>query len=157
MRARALAYSLVGCAAALGITWEIGLSTPTAPPAAAPPASTAAAPAGGPTAPSSSSSAPSSKSPSRPSGTFTGATAETAYGPMQVAIVVKAGRITDVKALQVTNQGDRSVAISAAAVPVLRSEALRAQSARIAAVSGASYTSQGYTTSLQSALDKAHL
>jgi uncharacterized protein with FMN-binding domain len=76
---------------------------------------------------------------------------------MQVAIIVKAGRITDVKALQVTNQGDRSVAISAAAVPVLRSEALRAQSARIAAVSGASYTSQGYTTSLQSALDKAHL
>ena len=76
---------------------------------------------------------------------------------MQVAIVVQAGRITDVKALQTTNQGGRSVAISAAAVPVLRREALRAQSAKIAAVSGASYTSRGYTTSLQSAIDKAGL
>jgi uncharacterized protein with FMN-binding domain len=74
-----------------------------------------------------------------------------------VAIVVKSGRITDVKALQLTNEGGRSVAISAGAAPVLRTEALRAQSAKIDAVSGATYTSDGYRTSLQSAIDKAHL
>ncbi len=71
--------------------------------------------------------------------------------------MVKAGRITDVKPLQLTNQGGRSVAISAGAVPILRTEALHAQSAKIDAVSGATYTSEGYRTSLQSAIDKAHL
>ena len=91
------------------------------------------------------------------SGTFAGTTADTQYGPMQVAIVVKNRRITDVKALQLTNQGGRSVAISQAAAPQLRTEALRAQSAKIDVVSGATFTSEGYRRSLQSAIDKAGL
>src|SRR3954454_25062588 len=158
MRIRALAYSLTGCAAALAHTWEIRqAATPSHVAQSAPP-SAAAAPTGSPT---SSASGTSSAAPSKTSGgsagTFTGSTAQTAYGPVQVAIVVKSGRITDVNALQLTNQGGRSVAISAGAAPILRNEALRAQSAKIDTVSGASYTSDGYRTSLQSAIDKARL
>ena len=158
MRMRALVYSLAGCAAALAVTWEVGH-------AAAPPRATSEAPFAPPPAaapaptetPSGSTASVPSKSASGPSGTFAGSTAQTAYGPVQVAIVVKAGRVTDVKALQLTNQGGRSVAISAGAAPILRTETLRAQSAKIDAVSGATYTSDGYRTSLQSAIDKAHL
>jgi uncharacterized protein with FMN-binding domain len=71
--------------------------------------------------------------------------------------VVSAGTITDVKALQLTNQDGRSIQISNYAAPVLRTEALSAQSADIQSVSGATYTSEGYVTSLQAALDKAGL
>lgn len=161
MRPRALVLSLVGCAAALGATWEIGqaVAPPVAPPEAAPPASArATSTAPQPSASSGPSAAPGhSASAARPSGTFSGATAATDYGPVQVAIVVQSGRIVDVKALQLTNQGDRSVAISAGAAPILRTEALHAQSAKIDTVSGATYTSDGYRRSLQSAIDKAKL
>ncbi|WIJ46749.1 FMN-binding protein [Curtobacterium citreum] len=91
------------------------------------------------------------------SGTFTGTAAETRYGPVQVQVTVSGGKLTDVQALQLTNRDGRSVAISQQAAPILRQEALQAQSARIQAVSGATYTSEGYTTSLQSALDQAGL
>lgn len=91
------------------------------------------------------------------SGTFTGIAAETRYGPVQVRVTVSGGKLTDVQALQLTNRDGRSVAISQQAAPILRQEALQAQSARIQAVSGATYTSEGYTTSLQSALDQAGL
>jgi uncharacterized protein with FMN-binding domain len=70
---------------------------------------------------------------------------------------VSKGTITDVKALQLTNRGGRSVQISNYAAPILRKEALAAQSANISSVGGATYTSDGYVTSLQSALDKAKL
>ncbi|MEK6309724.1 MULTISPECIES: FMN-binding protein [Curtobacterium] len=90
-------------------------------------------------------------------GTFTGQTAQTQYGPVQVQIAVSGGKLTDVTALQLTNDGGRSVQISQQAAPILRQEALQAQSAQIQAVSGATYTSQGYVTSLQSAIDQAGL
>lgn len=89
------------------------------------------------------------------SGTYTGTAAETRYGPVQVQVTVSGGKLTDVQALQLTNRDGRSVAISQQAAPILRQEALQAQSATIQAVSGATYTSEGYTTSLQSALDQA--
>jgi uncharacterized protein with FMN-binding domain len=76
---------------------------------------------------------------------------------MQVEIVVSGGKITDVKALQVTNMGGRSVEISNYAVPILRKEVLAAQSANVSTVGGATYSSEGYLSSLQSALDKAKL
>jgi uncharacterized protein with FMN-binding domain len=91
------------------------------------------------------------------SGTFAGDTAETRYGPVQVQITVANGKITDVTALQLTNSDGRSVQISQQAAPILRQEALQAQSAQIQSVSGATFTSEGYTTSLQSAIDKAGL
>jgi uncharacterized protein with FMN-binding domain len=88
-------------------------------------------------------------------GTFTGDPIDTPYGTMQVAAVVANGKLTTVTVLQHTDVGGRSAQIDAAALPVLKSEAMSAQSANIDAVSGATYTSQGYARSLQSALDKA--
>ncbi|MEU0967639.1 FMN-binding protein [Streptomyces sp. NPDC005917] len=87
-------------------------------------------------------------------GTYTGAVAQTPYGPYQFAATFSHGKLTDVKAVQIPSDG-RSQSISAYAVPTLTQEALAAQSAQIQAVSGATYTSEGYAQSLQSALDKA--
>lgn len=81
----------------------------------------------------------------------------TPYGNVQVSATVVGHRLTDVRPLQLTDAGSTSVSISAAAVPVLQQEALSAQSANIDSVSGATYTSEGYKQSLQSALDQAHL
>jgi uncharacterized protein with FMN-binding domain len=88
--------------------------------------------------------------------TVTGAVENTQYGPMQVQVTLAGRKITGVKVLQQTNDGTESQQIDANAVPQLTKETLAAQSARINAVSGASYTSSGYTQSLQSALDKAN-
>jgi uncharacterized protein with FMN-binding domain len=87
--------------------------------------------------------------------TVTGAVDNTQYGPMQVEVILQGHKITDVKVLQQTNTGTESQQIDANAIPQLTRETLTAQSARIDAVSGASYTSAGYIKSLQSALDKA--
>lgn len=172
MRARAIAGGIVTSAAIIGVAWQIGASQVTASQITAAPATGSSGSTGTTTTPSSSAetgtSTPSSSSsatatPSTGSsskavtGTFDGTTAQTQFGPMQVEIVVSNGKITDIKALQLTNQGGRSVQISNYAAPILRTEALAAQSANIQSVSGATYTSQGYITSLQSALDKAGL
>ena len=61
-------------------------------------------------------------------------------------------RMVDVSTLSLPSNG-RSGEISSYAVPLLKREAMQAQSATIDSVSGASYTSQGYAESLQSALD----
>ena len=88
-------------------------------------------------------------------GSYTGTSAATQFGNVQVRVTVAGGKITDVTALQLTDRDGRSVEISAQAAPVLRQEALTAQSATIDTVSGATYTSEGYIQSLQSALDQA--
>ena len=88
-------------------------------------------------------------------GTFTGASEPTRFGNVQVKVVVSGGKITDVVATQLTNDGGRSVEISNYAAPILRTEVLQAQSASVSSVSGATYTSEGYLSSLQSALDQA--
>jgi uncharacterized protein with FMN-binding domain len=75
---------------------------------------------------------------------------------VQVRITVSGGRISDITALQLPTDRRRSQQISQYAGPILRSEAIAAQSASIDTVSGATYTSQGYEQSLQSALDQAH-
>jgi len=116
---------------------------------------TAAGPTVAPAPSASSSASPSAAGSSGQSGTFKGPTVQTPFGPMQVAAVLSGGKITDVKVLQETNQGGRSVQISNYADPILRREVLRAQSANVSTVGGATYTSEGYLMSLQSALDKA--
>jgi uncharacterized protein with FMN-binding domain len=85
----------------------------------------------------------------------TGSVVNTQYGPMQVQITLTGQKITNATVLQRTDDGTESDQIDAMAIPKLTSETLAAQSARIDAVSGASYTSSGYIQSLQSALDKA--
>ncbi len=90
-------------------------------------------------------------------GTFDGNTASTRWGPVQVRIVVKDGKIVGASALQSPNGDRRSADISRQAIPYLVQETLAAQSDQISGVSGASYTSNGWFTSLQSALKKAGL
>ncbi len=85
-----------------------------------------------------------------------GTVAQTRWGPVQVQVHIVAGKITDAKTLQVPNGNRRDVEINAYAVPRLRAEVLAAQSADIDAVSGATVTSDGYVSSLQAALDRAH-
>ncbi|WP_282088760.1 FMN-binding protein [Streptomyces tendae] len=85
---------------------------------------------------------------------LTGDAAQTQYGPVQVRVTVSGGRITDVEALQAP-KGGRSDQVTADAVPKLNRAAVATGTADIDAVSGATYTSAGYTQSLQSALDRA--
>jgi uncharacterized protein with FMN-binding domain len=87
---------------------------------------------------------------------YTGALVGTPYGNVQVMVVASGNRITDVRALHLTDANQHSRDISASAAPDLRQEALKAQSASIDTVSGATYTSEGYRQSLQAALDQMH-
>ncbi|MDR2321096.1 MAG: FMN-binding protein [Microbacterium sp.] len=88
-------------------------------------------------------------------GSFTGQAVDTQYGAVQVAITVSGGRITDVSVPQYPNTERRDEQINAQAIPILVSETTNAQSAQIDMVSGATFTSDGYTRSLQSAIDQA--
>lgn len=144
MRPRVVTGGILSSIAVLVIGWQLGGQPAVTAPAQQPTTSdsgTSGSSAGG----------------STTSGTFAGDTTQTQYGPVQVQITVANGKITDVTALQLTDQGGRSVQISQQAAPILRQEALQAQSAQIQSVSGATFTSEGYTTSLQSAIDKAGL
>ena len=87
--------------------------------------------------------------------TVTGNAAQTRYGPVQVEVTVTNGEITAVQAVEYPETRARDVQINSRAIPRLNQEAMAAKSAKIDTVSGATYTSIGYITSLQSALDKA--
>jgi uncharacterized protein with FMN-binding domain len=108
-----------------------GAGAAAAPPAAAPAASTAK------------------------SGTFTGATAQTRWGPVQVQIVVANGKITSSQAVRYPTGNGNDAQINAYAIPQLNSEAVAANSAKIDMISGATVTSGGYLQSLQNAIDQA--
>jgi len=99
--------------------------------------------------------APAAPAKAKPSGTYTGSTQQTRFGPVQVEITISNGKITAAKALQYPNNDFRSQQISQQAIPYLVQETLAAQSANIQGVGGASYTSQGWYDSLVSALAKA--
>ena len=79
------------------------------------------------------------------------------FGTVQVQITVKAGAITDVTALQLTDDDRKSVQISNRAAPLLRAAVIKAQSAQVQTISGATVTSDAYLSSLQAALDAANL
>jgi len=85
-----------------------------------------------------------------------GGVADTQYGPVQVEITVRGGRIAEARALQHPSGDGQTDQINAYAVPRLDQETTAAQSAHIDTVSGATFTSDGYRRSLQSALDAAH-
>jgi uncharacterized protein with FMN-binding domain len=178
-----LGGTAAGIAALLAVKFQPAASTAAAagpqslaaPAATAPAATARATTASGATAPAAT--APPAASPTRGSGssggsstggsggtgqsaaarTFTGAVDNTQEGPMQVAITVSGKTITKITVVQQTDDGSESNSIDAMALPKLTSEALAAQSAKIDAVSGASYTSAGYIQSLQSAIDQAGL
>jgi uncharacterized protein with FMN-binding domain len=87
--------------------------------------------------------------------TVAGAVTQTIYGPIQVTITVKGGKITAASVPVYPNGTMHDQQINSYAIPQLIQETIAADSANISAVSGASYTSQGYISSLQSAIDKA--
>jgi uncharacterized protein with FMN-binding domain len=89
--------------------------------------------------------------------TYTGDSASTRWGPVQVQITVAGGTITDVSVVDYPQENGKDQQINARALPVLVQETLDAQSADIDMVSGATVTSDGYVESLQSALDQAGL
>lgn len=91
-----------------------------------------------------------------PSGVFAGNTINTRWGPVQVEITVKDGVVTAAKALRFPSGDQRSLSISQQAIPYLVQQTLGVVSASgVQGVSRATYTSDGWRSSLQSALKKA--
>lgn len=105
--------------------------------------------------PSSRKSSTTSTHPPSTARSYLGTAIDTRYGIVQVKVSVAGGRLTNVSFVQLTAFDGRSQQINSAAAPILLQETLSAQSAHIDTVSGASYTSDGYAQSLQSALDQA--
>jgi uncharacterized protein with FMN-binding domain len=154
----------------VGVAWllnykiaphQLAALTPTSPTQAP---GNPASPSTSPTAAASPSATPSatptpspSPSPTALSGTFTGADFPNRFGDVQVRIVISNGHITDVQAVQLPTDRAESAYISQQAGPWLRTEALQAQSANIDIIGGATYTSQSYQQSLESALQQAHM
>ena len=93
--------------------------------------------------------------PAAKNGTFTGPAVFVNYGTGQVKITVTNGKITDAVAVQAP--GGRNDRYTNMAVPILKQQTLKAQSANIQGASGASYTSYGWYKSLQGALADAGL
>ena len=122
-------------------------SAPSSPNSSAP--SAPAAPRS--SAPSTSQAAP----PASTTKTVTGDAAETRYGPVQLAVTFSGKKITRIEVLQYPTETGRDQEINSYAIPQLNQQAMSAQSANIDGVSGATYTSEGYQQSLQSAIDKA--
>lgn len=88
-------------------------------------------------------------------GQYTGSVADAFYGNVQVRVTVAGGKVTDVHFLQYPNDRSTSRFINGQAMPLLRQEAIQAQSANVSGVSGATATSQAFQQSLASALSQA--
>ena len=169
MRARSAFLAGAGSAAIIAIGWQSGLgalaqnlptsqamasgttgsastSTATATPSATASASASA---------SASSSAATATSTTYKDGTYTGSVIATRFGNSQVKVIISGGKITDVVVLQRQQVDQKSNQISASAVVTLKTKVLAAQSAKVSNISGATYSTQGYLQSLQSALDQA--
>lgn len=86
--------------------------------------------------------------------TVVGSTVQTPYGPVQLSVTFNGSKIADVKALQYPNWHGYSVQLNQYAIPQLNQQAVAANSANINGVSGATFTSQAYMQSLQSAIDQ---
>jgi uncharacterized protein with FMN-binding domain len=126
----------------------------TAPPRTNPPATNA--PATNPSATNPpATSPPTTQAPATTTRTVDGDPVDNNYGTVQVRVTLRGNQIVDVQPLQMPFDHQRSLEISQQAAPLLRQEVLQAQSANIQLLSGATYTSDSYAQSLQSALDKA--
>jgi uncharacterized protein with FMN-binding domain len=159
--------ALTFAATAIAVFLVISFRTPPAAPdtvappptsssaAASSPAPTATPSGASPSGGGSPSPAPTAQPGGLKNGTFTGQNFPNFYGPVQVQVVITGGRISDVRALQKPSDNPQSAYIASVAMPYLRQEVLQAQSAQIDIVSGASFDSESYAQSVQSALDQA--
>lgn len=162
MRARSAVLAGIASAAVLLIGWQAGNQADSAPGGATAKAASPPSGAGKPTGPGSPTAGSTSSGPAGPAasgakdGTFDGSRIQTRYGTVQVQAVISGGKIADVVPLQLTDVGSLSGEIDQQAVPMLKSEVLSSQSANVDTVGGATYTSEGYLSSLQAALDAAN-
>jgi uncharacterized protein with FMN-binding domain len=170
-RAARLGALAISCASAGGLTYlfaginstqaaNTALASLPAPVAASPAGSTTTVPNVAPTAAASTPEADNEASTTVVAVTsamtaYDGQVVDTRYGPVQVQVQVTDGAISDVAVIQYPDDDGKSVRINARALPTLRSEVLTAQSAQVDTVSGATYTSDAYALSLQSAIDQA--
>lgn len=168
MRAASAFMAGVGSAAIVALGWQAGVGTlvqalPQSQAAAsgtngsasnstssASPSASASATTSTDTSSASASASPTQATSGATDGTYTGSAVQTRYGVVQVQVVIAGGAISDVVAVQANATSGRQQAF-----PLLREEALSAQSANISNISGATYTTMGYSQSMQSALDQA--
>jgi uncharacterized protein with FMN-binding domain len=157
----ALSGTVAGLAALLSFKSHSALPGRAALPAASLPAAAPSTSSPSTSQPSGRSPVPASSAPPKPSSTqsaartLDGQAVQTQYGVVQVQVVVAGAKIQNVSFLQLTADDPRSQEINSQAGPILLQQTLAAQNARIDGVSGATYTSEGYVQSLQSALDQA--
>jgi uncharacterized protein with FMN-binding domain len=88
-------------------------------------------------------------------GTYTGNVADAQWGGVQIQVIIQSGKMTSVQFLQYPNERNRSVEINSYADPILVTEAIQAQSAKVDSVTGATDTSNAFIQSLSNALSKA--
>ncbi|MHB8630974.1 MAG: FMN-binding protein [Candidatus Limnocylindria bacterium] len=141
-------------ATAIGVYWLVTFKITPAPvdvPVVSPPSPRATPEPGGTAQPAASATNP----PAGGGAPVTGATVETLFGPVEVEVALAGGKLVDVQAVQLPFDRARSARISQYVAPILRSEAIQAQSAQVDIVSGATYTSVAYARSLDSAIKRA--
>ena len=160
MRIRSAIGASLACGTIILVGWQAGITTMTMGAGTAVAATTLppgpAQPTHASTTATSSAPAPQAAPPSIKNGPFSGSAVQTPYGTVQVKVVISGGKIIDVVPLRLTDYGSTSIEIDNQAVPMLKSEVLSSQTANVNAIGGATYTSQGYLTSLQAALDAAN-
>lgn len=88
-------------------------------------------------------------------GTYTGSIANAYYGNVQVSATINGGKITAVNFLQYPDENPNSIYVNSSAIPYLKQEAIKAQSSKVSAVTGATFTSQAFVQSLANALNQA--
>lgn len=172
MSTRASAAALLASAGVLGLGWGVstanGTLVLTSPAAAASPTTTTASDTGTGTSAPTASTPTASETDTQAStttagttdaaladGTYIGETVTHHYGSVTVTVTISGGRISALSE-QIVEDGDRkSSMINSRSIPVIRDEIVAANSAQVSTVSGATYTTGAYLSSLQSALDKA--
>src|SRR4051794_7905147 len=85
----------------------------------------------------------------------TGLAMTTPFSVIQVRAFLTRGRLSNVQTVALSGDGPHTEALNARAEPILRAEALRAGSADIDAVSGATATSRSWIDSLEAAIEVA--
>lgn len=149
------AFTLLGATAA-GFAGVVVLhgpasSTSTLPKASSPVASHAKS-----AAPSSGARTTPTTAPPPVNGTAVGKSENYGYGQLSVKVTTANNRIVDVAVSSIQALDAYSMQLEQQVAPILRSEVLKAQGTRISGISGATYTSEAYDYSLQSALDQLH-
>lgn len=88
-------------------------------------------------------------------GIYTGSVEDAYYGNVQVKVTISGGLIVDVAFLDYPKDRDNSIKINTRAMPLLKTETIKSQSAKIDTITGATQTSKGFVRSLTNALDQA--